>query len=155
MRQGYTESVGGKLKPKDKKLLDDSPYNVRHAVEFLNRHISDPVEILKVEKYFLEEELREKKLDVIVLEKQIEDKNKELGIHEYSEELNSFLEYVKSDYIKVGREFALDKYADGEFEKLSIESYIDGRLEFMIDKADTIGIDVKQLYKEVIAYVQS
>lgn len=156
MRRGYTEPVGGKLRPMDKKILTDSKYNVRHAIEYFNTKITDPKKFLEVEKYFLEEELRELKLDSIVIERKIDEINQELCIQEYSVELNNFLDYVRDDYTQVAREYGQKQYdIRGNLARYPIEDYIDSNLDFFVSKANDIQMDVKELCKEVIAFVKS
>jgi hypothetical protein len=156
MRGGYSASLGGKVKPMDKKLLEDSPYVVRHAVEYFNKHMADPKKALQVKKHFLEEELRDLKLDQITIEKEIDEINQELGIHEYSKELGSLLDYIQEDYIKTAKQYGREQYANrGSMNPLSVEDYVDSKLDFLVDKAIEIDMDVKQLCKEVIDYVKS
>lgn len=156
MKGGYSAPIGGKVKPRDKKLLEDSPYVVRHAVEYFNKHMNDPKKILEVKKHFLEEELRDLKLDQITIEKEIDEINQELGIHEYSKELEDLLDYIQEDYIKVAKQYGREQYnVNNTLCRLSVEDYVDNKLDFLVDKAEQVNMDVKVLCKEVIDYVKS
>ncbi|WP_157082457.1 hypothetical protein [Methanobrevibacter cuticularis] len=111
---------------------------------------------MEVKKHFLEEELRDLKLDQITIEKEIDEINQELGIKEYSKELNDLLDYIHEDYVRVAKNHGRKLYETKEaLHPLSIEEYVDSKLDFLVDKANQIDMDVKQLCKEVITYVKS
>lgn len=106
----YSEFVGGKVTPKDAKLLKDSEYTVRHAVEYFVAHITSNKKMLEVEKFFLEEDYRDQKINMIPIEQRIEEINQELGVlevdgAEYSIEVSNALNVVKNHYL-----YAKEKY---------------------------------------------
>lgn len=153
MKRGYTEFVGGKVHPKDFKLLKESQYNVRHAVEYFISHITSDKQRLEVEKFFLEEELRERKIDQIPLEQRIEEINQELGVQdidtvEYSLEVSNALNIVKDNFL-----FAKKNYSKKH--DLDIHSFIMVNEPMINNQAIACNMSLDEFSEVLINYVES
>lgn len=148
----YSEYIGVKLSPRDKKLLDDSGYKGRHAVEYFLSHVTSEKHRLEVEKFFLEKELQEKKIDLIPLEQQVERINEELGIvniagEDYSRAVKNALKVVKSNYL-----FAKSKHPSSEFNLLE---FIEVNDRMISTQAGMCEMPVEKFKEAVIDYVES
>ena len=147
----YTEFVGGKVHPKEAKLLKESQYTVRHAVEFFIAHITSNKKKLEVEKFFLEEEYRDKKIDLIPVEQRIEEINKELGVLdvegvEYSLEISNALNVVKHNYLQIKK-----GYSKG----LDIREFIENNTSMVNIQAIACNMSLDEFSEVLINYVES
>lgn len=89
MDMPYDKVVSGRVTAEDKKLLDESDYNVRDAVHYFNQHAQNSKKKLLIKKFFVREEivrLKEErdKIDEMIIaeERHLEAINTQLGIVE-------------------------------------------------------------------------
>ena len=80
--EAYTEIISGRVSVRQKTLLKRSGYNVRDAVDFFLRHAAKKDKKLAIDKFFLEDEIKdiknnisEKELECINLEKKLQNIN--------------------------------------------------------------------------------
>lgn len=110
MNMPFDQVVSGRVTAEDKKLLDDSEYNVRHAVQYFNKHAQHPKKKLLVKKFFVKEEIGRLKdqrdcIDekIIAEERHLEAINIKLGIvelngKEYSLEVSNAVNNIIQRY---------------------------------------------------------
>lgn len=65
--------ISARVHESEKRKLQKSGYTARHAIEYFNKIISNEVEALNIEEYFLNKEIEDKKYDLITLERKLED----------------------------------------------------------------------------------
>ena len=66
-------TVSARINQTEKDKLKQTGYNTRQAIEYFNSVFSDELESLKIEKYFLLDEIEETKLKLKILEHQLEE----------------------------------------------------------------------------------
>lgn len=146
----YKARVSAKVTEKDKELLKKSGYNPRHAIEYFVKEVTSKQDMIKVEKYFLEKEINDLKMDIIVREMRLEQINDELdlvnvdGVDYDNETVNSF-EKTKNLYLNnfsthcsLEDFLKLDKYeinlffdAQSKMTHMSVDEYKNSFKEFM------------------------
>lgn len=88
----YTEHAGAKLHPHTAKIIKDSKYNYREAIEYFANKISDPVENLKIRKTVLTDRIEK------IMIREINPLKAELGDVEYKlKQLN--IDVTVEDYV--------------------------------------------------------
>ena len=73
----YTENVSAKVNPRTAKIIKDSKYNYREAIEYFANKIVDPIENLKIRKMVLTEKIEK------IMIRQVSPLKEELGDIEY------------------------------------------------------------------------
>lgn len=146
----YNARISAKVTAKDKELLKQSGYNPRHAIEYFVKDVSSKENNIKVEKYFLEKEIQDLKMDIIVREMRIDEINKELDLVsvdgvDYDTETVSSFEKTKHLYLNnfsihcsLDDFLKLDKYEINLFfdtqcklTHMSVDEYKNSFKEFM------------------------
>ncbi len=77
-KNSKTARVGGRVHPKYKQMLDESPYNTADAVAYFCKEMMNRERYLIIQKEHLEREIEEDKMDLIAKEMELENINKEL-----------------------------------------------------------------------------
>ena len=138
----FDQIISGRVTARDKKLLKDSGYNVRDAVEYFIHNSISTKQKLVVEKHFilkniksLNEEIESLKMDVIDEEMRLEKINNQLGVveingNEYSVEINRAVDNVIQRYSRTS---------------MSLEEYFVQKHLFVENQAAIVEIDVDEL----------
>lgn len=65
--------VSARLHQSEKEKLKKSGYTARHAIEYFNKIANNEVDLLCIEEYFLNKEIEDLKLDLIMKERQLDE----------------------------------------------------------------------------------
>ena len=142
-----TARVGGRVHPKYKQMLDESPYNAADAVEYFCKEMMKPERFLMIQKEHLEKEIEDDKLDLIEKEMELEKINKEL-----EEEYMLSISATKAEAINN----VLDQWRIsniGHSRKVSLKNYLDINEHILVVEAKRCGMDLNDFKEEVLNQV--
>lgn len=149
MRNYYPKVVvSSRIGENIKSQIKHSGHTTADAIYYFARQLNDPVGSLEIDLYFLNETLREKKLDLIELETQISlvedklDKAKENSDKYYPE---VYLKGIAKKFIKKYEEDKLNAY-----EGKSIDEAINIARKGLVNEVSQYGFTYKDIKNEIL-----
>lgn len=145
------ERISARIHPSEKEKLKRTGYNARQAIEYFNRLASKKIDALKIEEYFLNEEIENLKEQLILKERRLDKIQKiidEVHIDKLSHLRVDSYQKIIDLYNRDGTKQSFEQFLNGEYIK---DRFVSREVDKFPDcDMDTFCSDLLEYYNDVV-----